>query len=83
MRTITFEAEVHGGIIKIPEQYENLGIDRIGVTLFVKEPEIDSVIGSKSRTRARGILTKYKNPALRRMEKSAWGMAIKDKHGSG
>lgn len=83
MRTITFEAEVHGGIIKIPEQYKNLGTDKIGVTLFVKEPGIETVIGSKSRTRARGILTKYKNPVLRRLEKSAWGLAIKDKHGSG
>jgi hypothetical protein len=76
MRTVTFNTQVHEGVIRIPERYKSLESRNIEVILVVKNPEADGKKGTKgiskpSRT-AKGILGKYKNPALISKEKTAW-----------
>lgn len=82
MRTVTFETQVHDGIIKIPARYRNFDAQNIEVILIAKRiPRVDVVkSASKRRNMARGILQKYKNPALISKEKTAWEMAVKEKH---
>ena len=81
MRTVTFNTRVHDGIIKIPDRYKSLDAQNIEVILIVKNPEVDTTkSNSKSGKKAKGILSKYKNPALISKEKNAWEMAVKEKH---
>jgi hypothetical protein len=81
MRTVTFNTQVHDGIIKIPDRYKNLNVQNIEVILIVKNPEVDTTKRtSKQGKKAKGILSKYKNPALISKEKDAWEMAVKEKH---
>ena len=81
MRTVTFNTQVHDGIIKIPDRYKNLDTQNIEVILIVKNPEVDTQKNtSKPGKKAKGILRKYKNPALISKEKNAWEMAVKEKH---
>jgi len=48
--------------------------------LIVKNPAADGTKGaSKPPRHAKGILRKYKNPALISKEKTAWEMAVKEK----
>jgi len=80
-RTVTFNTQVHGGIIKIPDRYKNLDTQNIEVILIVKNPEVDTTKSiSKPGKKAKGILRKYKNPALISKEKNAWETAVKEKH---
>ncbi len=81
MRTVTFDTQVHNGVIKIPNRYKNLETENIGVILIIKNPEVDiEKSTSKPGKKARGILRKYKNPALISKEKTAWEMVVKEKH---
>ncbi|HLP44496.1 MAG TPA: hypothetical protein VK186_15605 [Candidatus Deferrimicrobium sp.] len=82
MRTVTFETQIHDGIIKIPAKYSNFDTQNIKVILIAKSiPRVDAVKrASKTGNTARGILQKYKNPALISKEKLAWEMAVKEKH---
>ena len=81
MRTVTFNTQVHDGIIKIPERYKNLETQNIEVILIVKNPDFDHTKStSKPGKKAKGILRKYKNPALFSKEKTAWEMAVKEKY---
>ncbi|HLP45288.1 MAG TPA: hypothetical protein VK469_05045 [Candidatus Kapabacteria bacterium] len=71
MRTVTFETQIHDGIIKIPAKYSNFDTQNIKVILIAKSiPRVDAVKrASKPGNTARGILQKYKNPALLSKEK--------------
>jgi len=81
MRTVTFNTQVHDGVIKIPDRYKSLDAQNIEVILIVKNPEVDTKNPSpKPGKKAKGILRKYKNPALISKEKNAWEMAVKEKH---
>ena len=81
MRTVTFNTKVHDGVIQIPDRYKHLETRNIEVILVVKNPEADGTKGaSKPSRNARGILRKYKNPALISKEKTAWEMAVKEKY---
>lgn len=82
MRTVTFETQVRDGIIKIPARYSNFDAQNIEVILIAKRiPRVDIAKSvSKRGNMARGILHKYKNPALISKEKFAWEMAVKEKH---
>jgi len=82
MRTVTFETQVHDGIIQIPARYSNFDTQNIEVILIAKRVHgIDTAkSASKPGNMARGILRKYKNPALISKEKFAWEMAAKEKH---
>ncbi len=81
MESITFNSQIRGGMIKVPEQYRNLETENIEVILILKNqsphnPENDS----KSKKEARGILGKYMNPSLISDEKSAWELTAKEKY---
>jgi hypothetical protein len=82
MRTVTFETQVHDGIIKIPARYSNFDAQNIEVILIAKRiPRVDIAKSVSMRgNTARGILHKYKNPALISKEKLAWEMAVKEKY---
>lgn len=81
MRTVTFDTQVHDGLIKIPERYKNLEDRDIEVILIVKDSMGDmSVRTPKTARRAKGILSKQKKPDLISKEKSAWEMVVKEKH---
>jgi hypothetical protein len=81
MRTVTFNTQVHDGIIKIPDRYKSLNTQNIEVILIVKNPEVDTTKrNSKPGKKVKGILSKYKNPSLISKEKNAWEMAVKEKH---
>jgi hypothetical protein len=81
MRTVTFDTQVHNGVIKIPNRYRNLESENIEVILIIKNPEVETEKStSKPGRKARGILRKYKNPNLISKEKIAWEMAVKEKH---
>lgn len=77
MKTIRFDTQVHDGIIRLPARYKNLETKKIEVTLVLRESQDKKKEKTK---RARGLLSKYKNPALIPKEKEAWEMAVKDKH---
>ena len=78
MRTVTFNTQIQDGIIKIPDKYKNLETENIEVKLIVKSPGTGIMKSTlKSGNKARGILHKYKNPALTSKEKTAWEMAVK------
>lgn len=79
MRTVTFDSRIHDGVIKIPDRYKNLETQNIKVTLVIKETGTVKKDSMKGRN-ARGILSKYNNPALIPKEKTAWELAIKDKY---
>jgi hypothetical protein len=81
MRTVTFNTQVHDGMIKVPDRFKNLDTQNIEVILIVKHPVVDATKKtSKPGKKAKGILSKYKNPALIQKEKNAWEMAVKEKH---
>jgi hypothetical protein len=81
MRTVTFDTQIHNGVIKIPNRYKNLETEKIEVILIIKNPEVGTEKStSKPGKKARGILRKYKNPALISKEKTAWEIAVKEKH---
>lgn len=81
MRTVTFNTVVHDGIIKIPHRYKKIEAQNIEVTLILKNPRVGGTKSpSKPGEKVRGILNKYKNPALISKEKIAWEMAVKEKH---
>jgi hypothetical protein len=82
MRTVTFNTQVHDGVIEVPDKYKNLETRNIEVILIVKNPDADDGTKGASKTsrNAKGILRKYKNPALIPKEKTAWEMAVKEKH---
>lgn len=81
MRTVTFNTQVHDGVIQIPDRYKNLETRNIEVILIVKKPDADGTkdVSIPSRN-AKGILRKYKNPAFILKEKTAWEMAVKEKY---
>ena len=71
MKTITFNAHVHEGSIKIPEKYHDLETKDIEVILIVKDlRENDGLTPAPSKS-AKGILKKYNNPLLIPAEKTA------------
>ncbi len=81
MRTVTFNTQAHDGIIKIPDRYKNLDAQNVEVILIVKNPQVNTTKKtSKTGKKAKGILRKYKNPALISKEKNAWEIAVKEKH---
>jgi len=81
MRTVTFNTQVHDGVIQIPDRYKNLETRNIEVILIVKKPDADGTKDVSIPLRnAKGILRKYKNPALISKEKTAWEMAVKEKY---
>jgi hypothetical protein len=81
MRTITFDTKVHDGVIKIPARYKNLETKEIEVTLVLREPGTEKAKKTEKKVKsARGILSKYKNPALIPREKQAWEQAVKEKY---
>lgn len=81
MRTVTFNTQVHEGVIRVPERYRNLEARNIEVILVVKNSEVEDTKGiSRPSRAAKGILRKYKNPTLILKEKTAWEMAVKEKH---
>jgi len=76
MRTVTFNTQIHDGLIKIPDRYKILETQNIEVMIFVKNAETGiKKKPSKTTKNARGILGKYKNPDLISKEKSAWETA--------
>ena len=81
MRTLTFNTQVHEGVIRIPDRYKSLETRNIEVILIVKNSEPAGTRDtSKPSGNARGILRKYKNRALISKEKTAWEMAVKEKY---
>lgn len=80
MRTITFNTKAQNGIIKIPDEYKNLDMNKIEVTLIVKDTTKKTAGQPQGGKKAKGILSKYKNPGLIKKEKSAWEIAVKEKH---
>ncbi len=78
MRTITFDTQVHDGVIKIPARYKHLETKDIEVILVLKDPGNEKT--KKTVKSARGMLSKYKNPGLMAKEKEAWEQAVKEKH---
>ncbi len=80
MKTITFNAHVHEGSIKIPEKYHDLETRDIEVILIVKDSHGEDRPVSPPAESAKGILQKYKNPLLIPKEKTAWLEAVSEKH---
>ena len=81
MRTVTFNTQVHEGVIRVPERYRNLESRNIEVILVVKNSEFEDTKNvSRPSSTAKGILRNYKNPTLILKEKTAWEMVIKEKH---
>jgi hypothetical protein len=81
MRTVTFNTQIHDGLIKIPDRYKNLETQNIEVILIVKNPETEIIKSTlKPGKRAKGILSAYKNPGLISKEKTAWEMAVREKY---
>jgi|GEM_PF-1334465 len=81
MRTVTFNTQVHEGVIRIPDRYKSLETRNIEVILIVKNSEpARAKSTSKPLGNARGILREYKNLALISKEKTAWELAVKEKY---
>ncbi|MFC2155653.1 hypothetical protein ACFLRB_04095 [Acidobacteriota bacterium] len=80
MRTITFNSEIQNGTIKLPDEYKSLEKNKIEVILIVKDPLKNDAKRSKEGKKAKGMLSKYSNIELIKKEKSAWEIAVKEKH---
>ena len=72
---ISFVTKANDNIIKIPPKYKMFNAKRLRVQL-----EVENNVEGKKTNNVRGSLGKYKNSRLRRKEKLAWELAMKDKH---
>ncbi len=80
IRTVTFDTVIDNGIIVIPEKFGDFRVRKpIKVRVTMEAGEATTTAPSTPES-VRGILAKYKNPALIEKETAAWEMAVMEKH---
>lgn len=77
VRKIT-DSNILASVIDIPDNLRNRTVE---ILIFPYENQKNSgeSIGRKSK-RAKGLLAKYRNPKLQKLENEAWVKAAVDKH---
>jgi len=78
IRTIT-NSSLLGNIIDLPPELRNRQVE---ILILPVEDEIKPQRLPAKERKSKGALKKYKNPALVKLEKTAWKKAVEAKHES-
>ena len=81
MYAVEFNAKILDGKIEVPMEYLRTLVSDVKVIMLYETPPNSHVKQSDSENKSiKGIISKYANPELIPLEKTAWEEAVKEKH---